>query len=193
MRTRTMLAIGLAVLLGCSGGQVTLDVDVLSFLNRGDDTEDPFADYATLRLPTDVVVQGIDLVTPTEITLVDAIDDLTVVDDGTLRYRVEAVNREGDGRVTFDVRFAATAAELPTAAASVSRIDVVLLPDSTTVAEGTIDLDDTAVALFANESVWVSIEADLRVGAADGVGDSLAGRLWLRGLDVRVVADEDFF
>ena len=193
MRTRLGLAVALAAVLGCSGGNVTLDVDVLSFLNDAGQSPDPGTDYAVLVPPTGVLVQDVEIVAPRSITLVDAIDDLTRVREGSLTYRLEAVNREGRADATFQVRFAATAEGLDDASAVASAIDLALWPDSTTVADGTIDLSETIVEAFANEVVWMAIEADLRVMPAQVIGDSLAGRFWLRALDVRIVAAEEFF
>lgn len=185
-------ALLLAALAACSGGDVTLEIDVLSFLNDAGAGEDPHVVYALPVPPTGVVVQGIDVVDDREFQLLDSIDDLAVVDEGELIYRVEAVNREGAGRATLKIRLAVTREELGDAASIVPDIDIPLLPDSTTTVSGSVDLG-SLVEVFANESAWVRIRADLRVDPGDVVGDSLAGTLWLRRLDVRVVADEDFF
>lgn len=191
---RSSVVLALAFLLAaCSGSEITLDIDVLSFLTEGGEREDPHADYAVLVPPTGLFVEGLQIVPPTAFRLVDAIDDLTVVDEGELIYRVEAVNREGDAAASIRVRLAASESALQDAGAALEEIALTLVADSTTTATGSIDLADSIVEVFANDEVWVSIEADLRVAPGAALGDSLTGRLWLRGLDVRVVADEDFF
>lgn len=192
MKRTLTSALLLAVLAACSGGDVTLEIDVLSFLNDAGAGPDPNATYAYPVPPTGIVIQGIDLIDDREFQLLDSIDDVTVVDEGELTYRVEAVNREGAGRATLKIRLAATREGLDDGASILPDIDLPLLPDSTTTAAGTVDLG-SLVEIFANDSAWVRIETDLRVDPGDVVGDSLAGTLWLRRLDVRVVADEDFF
>mgnify|MGYP006276261627 CR=1 FL=1 len=193
MRRVHVLVALLAVLAACSGGDVTLEIDVLSFLNDGGDRPDPGADYAVPVPPTGVFVQGVPIVEATSFQLVDAIDEVTVVEEGQLNYRLEAVNREGSADARIRVRLAATREGLDEPGAALPEIDVALWPDSTTSAEGTVGLADTTVEVFANDRVWVEIEADLRVDPGQVLADSLAGRLWIRGLDVRIVAGEDFF
>lgn len=193
VRTRILLVVLVAGLTACSGGDVTFEIDLLSFLNDAGESPDPNVGYAAPLLPTGVQITGIEIVPATEFRLVDVIDDLTVVDEGQLTYRIEAVNREGTGEATLSVRLASTLDGLDDPNARIDDIDVPLLPDSTTVATATVDLTGTLVDVFANDRVWVRIVTDLRVEAATAIGDSISGRLWLRGLDVRVVADEDFF
>jgi hypothetical protein len=193
MLRRAVLAVALVAGLACSDGDVTLDIDLLSFLTDSGRRPDPTADYAVQAPPTDLLVRGVELVAPTEARLLEVIDDLTVVREGTLFYEIEAVNREGSADATIAIRLAGSRDGLDDAASIVDGIDLALLPGETTTADGDVALDDEQVALFANERVWIAIDADLRVGAATAPDDSLAGRLHVRGLDVRVVARKDFF
>ncbi len=193
MLRRSLLAVVAVTGLACSGGDVTLDVDLLSFLTDSGARPDPTADYAVQAPPTDLLLRGVELVAPTEARLLEVIDDLTVVREGTLFYEIEAVNRKGSADATIASRLASSRDGLDDAASIVDGIDLALLPGETTTADGGVALDDEQVALFANDRVWIAIDSDLRVGAATAPDDSLAGRLHVRGLDVRVVAGKDFF
>src|SRR6056297_1071740 len=190
---RTALVVAVVTGLACSGGDVTLDVDLLSFLTDSGARPDPRADYALPAPTTDLLLRGVEIVAPTEARLLEDIDDLTVVREGTLFYEIEAANRKGSADATVEIRLASSRDALDAAESIVDGIDLALLPGETTSADGRVALSDEQVALFANDRVWMAVDADLRIGAATAPDDSVAGRFRLRGLDVRVVAREDFF
>lgn len=184
----------LAALVACSGGDVILDVDILSFLtDSGDDPEAVSVDLAVPLLPAPIMVTGVSLLTPSSVQLVEAIDNLTVIQEGELIYAMEARTREGSGEANIRLRLADSSAALADAASVFAAVQLDLVSGSTTASGGSLPLDAQTLALFSNSELWVSMDMDLQLDAATASDDSLNSRVVVTELRVRIVADEDFF
>ena len=185
-------ALVLLTLVACSGGDVVVNVDLQSFVTESGTLDDPSTAYASPVLPVPVLLDGLPLVEPSSVNLVDAVGDLTVVREVRLGYALEAVNRKGEGGATVRVRLAGRRDQLALASSVVDSVRLDLDPATTTPVRGSFDLDPDEVELFNGDELWISLDAAIFLGAG-AAGDSLAGTLWVRDLDARVVADEDLF
>ena len=181
---------GLIVLLGCSGGRFTIDVDVLSFLTDSGARPDPGITYDVPASPSPITVRGLTVVDDVSIRLVGAVDEVTRAKSGTLSYRIEADHLTGTADATVRIALASTQQALRNAPEVEEAIVLALVPDTLVAIDGRVELDEDEVDVFENDEVWVRIVLDLAIPASD---ESLTGDLRVRLLSVRVLADEDLF
>lgn len=193
---RRVLPLVLACVLGivaCSEGDLVLQIDLQSFVTDSGTLPDPSAGYATLVLPVPVELRGLEVLAPSSVGLVEAIDELTEIRTVQLSYTLQTVHRRGEGETTLRLRLAGLREDLARTDAVFDSIAIDLEPMNDRSIERTVDLPARFVELFEGTEIWLSADADVRTRAAATVGDSLSGHLWLRDMRARVVATRDFF
>jgi hypothetical protein len=172
----TLLAVaaGVALVLGCGEGRVIFNVDLLSFLDAGEDT----IHYPSPIPPVDTIKNP-----PILFRLPPGLGGKGTVDTVAVTVGTYVVNSSGSGQVSFQIFFASDAATLYSGTPYSQASLVVNSGDSLPLVPPTIPV--IGDPLFTNDSLYFGV----RVSVASG----MTGRLRLSTVQLRIVLQEKIF
>ena len=173
-----VLALSIAAV-GCGNNKVTVDVDVTSFIDENDLTND----YSS---PVSIPV-SIDL-EPIEVNLLEGSQDFAKAEELSIEMGIRYNNQTGDGEASFTVFFADTPEAVFTTAA-VATVPASLASSSVTNATASFDADTRVLDLFTQDRVYMG----LRFNYMPSSTDALAGSYTITSLMAHVVSNVEIF
>ncbi len=182
-RLALVLVLSLAA---CAGGQIILNLDILSFL----DEEDLDAHYEAEFPVTGIWLPLAGLVPPTEVKLMEGLGTASILQEGVLTVEGIFDNELGQASTRIEVYLGETAEEVSASLQPVVTVYADLQDSTVTPFSASADLDEEALDLFGNNQVWVRLDVFARVdGSTPPV--QVAGDVALTTLKARLLSEED--
>lgn len=168
------VAAGAALVVGCGEGRVIFNVDVLSFLDAGDDT----VHYPSPIPPADTIKNP-----PILFRLPPGLGGKGTVDTVAVTVGADAVNSSGTGQLSFEIFFGADAATLYNGTPYAQGSATFTVPDSIRITPPAIPV--IGDPLFTKDSLYFGV----RLSVAPG----MTGRLRLSTVQLRIVLQDKIF
>jgi hypothetical protein len=177
LRRAVIVAVAATCGLGCGKNRVTLDIDVLSFMDPAETQSDYNAPPA---VPTQVRLE------PFAVQLLEGYDDLGTAQEATLDVAVQYDNQTGQGRGRIVIYFGDDPATVYSTV-PVATLEADLLPAQMTTGSLQIQADQRVLDLFTSRSFHMGMDLEWE---PQGVAP-LAGTSMLTRINARVVSRLD--
>ena len=183
---RGLLTLAVALLAACGGGQIILNLDILSFL----DEQNQSASYDLTLPATGDWLPLTGLVPPTKVELLEGLGTASLLEEGVLTAEGEFDHQSGSGEAKIEVFLGASSEDVIASVDPVLSVIVDLQDSTVTPFSTTGDLDEATLDLFSGNEIWVRLDVSARIGS--GLGQMhFKGDVLLNALSARLLSTED--